>query len=337
MDDHPLQMIEPPPATLGTADPLISGRDFYQLVLLPALFLVAWTCSDRLCERLCRGLARLLYKLRPSRYENYARIFRMLQPGPSDTPPPAHLIQEAIALRHLEWLQLLRYHRPGSWTPKVRLKGGAHLDRALSSGRGAILWRPHSPFSEVVSKAALHENGYALWQLSRHTHGHFSSTRFGVRFLNPIRIAIERRYLAGRVVIDPMNTNKSLMRMMRLLAQNKAVGITVWAEADRVAMVPFEETMLAMPPGPAVLSFKTGAALLPIFTERNPDGSFQVTIEEPLEAPADGDLEERLAHVLRRQSALMGAYFRRLPSQFHYAYLHEATERLRNWMAAGYQ
>ena len=327
------QEIQLPPRTFGTEDSLTCRKDLYQLALLPFLFLVAWSCSDRLCNRLCHGLARLLYRLRTPSYEGYARIFRMLQSEPGDTPL-AQLIPEAIALRHLERLQLLRYHRPGSWAPKVRLEGRAHLDRALSAGKGAILWRAHSPFSEVVSKAALHENGYTHWQLSRHTHGHFSSTRFGIHFLNPIRTAIEDRYLAGRVVIDPANSNTALFRVMKLLAQNQIVGITVWVEAGSVTMMPYGETLLAIPGGPAVLALKTGAALLPIFTERTPDGSFLVTIEEPLEAPAGGDPEERVAHVLCRQSALMEAYFRRLPSQFHYAYLHGATDRLRKQMEA---
>ena len=231
-------------------------------------------------------------------------------------------------MRHLERFQLMRYHRPGSWHPRVRLRGKEHIDRALAAGKGAILWGPHSPFSEVAFKMALHQNGYADWHLSRLDHGHFSSTRFGVRFLNPLRVNIEDRYLAERVVIDPADPTSGLARLAGLLAKNRLVSITVQAYSSSVTLVPFGNAELPFPSGPALLSIKTGAALLPIFTERCPDGSFLVTVEAAIEAPAKAKLAEQVTGMLCRQSEIMYTYFQRVPSQYHYAYLHDVTEQL---------
>ena len=259
-----------------------------------------------------------------------------LGPSPSGLSPD-DIIPEALGLRHLERLQLLRYHRPGSWRPTVRLQGQAHLDAALARGQGAVLWVVYGVFSDIISKVALHENGYPVWHLSRHSHGHFSYTRFGMRCINPIRVAVERRFLADRVVIDPTAPKRALERLAEHLAQNHVVSIALWTQAGRVSLVPFRDTELPLPGGPAVMSFKTGAALLPVFTERCPDGSFAVTIEAPLEPPSEAAATlsrgDRVAQVLLRQSALMDSYFQRLPSQYHFAHLHSEMKRLRPHLA----
>jgi len=336
MADRKPQVVDLPPDAFGSAEPAINARDLKLVVSLLLVLPIAWLLPDRLCARLCRRLVELQYRLRRSRYRDGAWVLRMLPSVANDPTSLDRIIPETMALRQLERLQLLRYHRPGSWRPKVRLEGKAHIENALAAGRGAVLWVPYAPFSDVISKIALHENGYAVWHLSRHTHGHFSYTGFGIRFLNPIRILVERRFLADRVVIDPSAPKQALATLAEHLAQNEIVSITLWTQAGRVTMVPFRDTRIPLPGGPAVLALKTGAALLPVFTERCPDGSFLVTVEAPLDAGLesgdDSSREERVGQMLCRQSDLLQRYFHRLPSQFHFAYLHEATKQLRKYM-----
>lgn len=337
MDERKPRVVDLPADAFGSAEPAIVGRDLRLVAVLLLLLPLAWLCPDRLCARLCRAFCKLQYRLRPSRYQGGAGVFRLLQAETGDGALPDRMIPEALALRQLERLQLLRYHRPGGWRPRVRLRGEAHLERALAEGRGAILWVAYGAFSDMMSKIALHEAGYPVWHLSRHTHGHFSWTRFGLRVLNPIRIAVERRFLADRVVIDPAAPKLALRRLAEHLDENRVVSITLWVQAGRVTMVPFRDTELALPGGPAALALKSGAALLPVFTERNEDGTFTVTIEAPLnpgpDETADASREARVAGMLTRQSALMDGYFRRLPSQYHFSHLHIETERLRKHLA----
>lgn len=332
------RVVELPADAFGSGERPISLRDLKLIAALCALIPIAWFLPDRLCARLCRAFSKLQYRRNPSRFQGSAWVYRMLAGGSETAPSPDDIIPETLALRQLERLQLLRYYRPGGWRPEVRLRGQTHLDAALARGQGAILWVVYGVFSDIISKVAMREGGYAVWHLSRHSHGHFSTTRFGMRWLNPIRVAVERRFVADRVVIDPAAPKQALERLAEHLAQNHVVSISLWAQAGRVSMVPFRDTELPLPGGPAVLAFKTGAALLPVFTERCPDGSFTVTIEAPLEAPseptADLSREDRVARTLTRQSAVMDGYFQRLPSQFHFTHLHSEVKRLGTHLAA---
>lgn len=305
----------------------IHRKDLFFLATVPGFAAIAWSCSDRSCLSLARGLTRRLYSRRPQRYGEFNEIFRDFLP---DNPSPervAALSCEAAALQHLERFQLLRYHRPGSWRPKTEVVGTEHIDRALAQGKGAVLWVAFSTFSDMISKVALHQRGYEAWHLSRHIHGHLSSTRFGVRFINPIRISIERRYLADRVVIDPAGPKAAIDRLGELLAQNKLVSITVGASARRVTLVPFGPSFLPLAGGAPHVALKGGAPLLPLFTERRDDGSFLVTIDPPLEPPAEGARSERIEALVFEMGRRLRDHFVRLPAQFLYARLHSDRRR----------
>ena len=120
--------------------------------------------------------------------------------------------------------------------------------------------------------------------------------------------------------------------VFRLLQAETGDG-ALWVQAGRVTMVPFRDTELALPGGPAAPTLKSDSALLPVFTERNENGPFIVTIEAPLDPgpdeAADASRKARVAAMLTRKSALTDDYFRRLPSQYHFSHLHIETGRLR--------
>ena len=81
------------------------------------------------------------------------------------------------------------------------LQGREHLDEALGRGKGCVLWVAHFVFAPNIAKLALHDAGYKVSHLSRLDHG-FSSTRFGIKWLNPVRSRFEDRLLAEPAGID---------------------------------------------------------------------------------------------------------------------------------------
>lgn len=323
----PVTVIDLPPDFFPVETRAIRARDALLAATLPLLTLVAWCCPDRLCLWLSGAAPRLLYWLRPARYEDLLRIFADYLPGNASPGKRVDQVIEAAALHHLERLQLLRYHRPGSWRPRIEVVGKAHLEHALVRGKGAILWIAFATFSDMISKVALREQGYGVWHLSRHTHGHFSSTRFGLRYLNPIRTSLECRYLAGRVVIDPAEPKAALARLEKLLCDNQVVSVTLGAEARRVTLAPFGPGQMPLAGGAPSLAIKSGAALLPVFTQRRADGSFLVTIEPPLDIAKGLNQKEQIAHLIASEAALLYRYFERLPTQFHYQPLHRIRDR----------
>lgn len=312
-----------------SAESLICGKDVVWFAALPALTALAWLLPVSLCERLGVLVSRLAYAALPERYAVFERMFRELLPDIQDDRVIAAMVQKAASLHHLERLLLLRLHRPLTWRPRVGIVGREHIERALAAGRGAILWVKPSSFSDVMTKFACHQDGFSVSHLSRHTHGGFSSSRLGIKLLNPIRISIECRYLARRVVIDPQNPRAALDQLAELLSRNQLVSITVGAEAKRITWVPTAGASVALAGGAAKLAIDTGAPLLPVFTERAADGSFLVIVEAPVQgsgtAAGATAAKSSVTEMLCRYGALLGTYLQRLPEQHHCLGLYAAA------------
>jgi Bacterial lipid A biosynthesis acyltransferase len=168
-----------------------------------------------------------------------------------------------------------------SWHPDIRLNGEDYLRRALEGGHGAILWVTETAFSTLIVKMALHTGGYRGCQLSRPGHG-FSSSSFGIRFLNPIWTRVENRFIAERVIIIGESGADALTTLRARLAENRIVLITIAPLAHKFAEVPFFQGQLQIPTGPIRLALTTGAALLPVFAFTTDNGGFEVSIEEPI-------------------------------------------------------
>lgn len=104
----------------------------------------------------------------------------------------------------------------------TEISGLAHLEASLEKGRGAILWNTAALGDTIVTKRALSEAGVPAYQLSVRSHG-FSQSSFAVRNLNPGQIAVEDRYLAGRVWFDGDDAVQATREVVRLLKGNVPV------------------------------------------------------------------------------------------------------------------
>src|SRR3954447_21903708 len=147
---------------------------------------------------------------------------------------------KTFALRHAarrteHHLEILRTYRPGGWQPVLRLEGEDRLHRALTGGKGAVLWVAHFSSNALATKMALGGSGFRVWHISRPEHG-FSKSRFGIRWLNPIRVRAERRHLAGRIAFDRAHPIKAMVAARRALQSGDVVSIPAGAwEGRRLA------------------------------------------------------------------------------------------------------
>jgi hypothetical protein len=194
--------------------------------------------------------------------------------------------RENCAVWILRQLQLLRSYRPGGWRPVTVLEGRERIEAALEGGLGVILWTVPLRFSDLATKIGMHEAGYALTHLSMPDHG-WSSTRFGVRWLNPIWTGVESRFVKERVVIDPDDPKPATERIRDALTANGIVSITaIRGAARRPAAIRILQARYRLGLGAPMLAHDTGAALLPVFTVRRADGSFRILIDEAVPIPA---------------------------------------------------
>ena len=181
-------------------------------------------------------------------------------------------------------MELLREHAPWGWKVEISMIGREHIDEALAAGRGAVLW--YSPFThaDVVFKRGLHEAGYRVNHLSHLTHG-FSDTRFGLTVLNPIKTAVESRYLKERCVIGETGVGAGGPRLLSRLRKNELVSVTAVQRGKHTGSRPLLGGTLRLAKGAPNFAASTGAALIPIFVVPF-DGGYRLQVEPPLHATA---------------------------------------------------
>ena len=137
-------------------------------------------------------------------------------------------------MRSEHHLQVIREYLWG-WSAPIDLVGAEQVAAALSVGRGAVIWVAHFSLSGLATKKAFDAAKFPVTHISRPEHG-FSKSQFGIRFLNPIRVRAELRYLRGRIIIDHARPSSSVRAAKRLLEGNEIVSITAGAwEGDQAS------------------------------------------------------------------------------------------------------
>lgn len=209
-------------------------------------------------------------------------------------------------------LMVLGLNRPGRhWRPIVRCKGLDHLRSSLERGSGTILWVSGFAYTEIITLMALQQVGIPIHQLSRPEHG-FSTSPFGISWLNPLWIRIERQFNAKKIVILNNDAATALRLLRKLLAANGIAWISVGPEARRMLHIPFLRGTISLPTAPLRLARISRAALLPVFTIRASDGAYDVTIERPLDVNSD----VTYASAARSYAAMLEQYVGAHPAQW---------------------
>jgi lauroyl/myristoyl acyltransferase len=271
-EDHPHDL------TQYRALALMKSRDVLILAKLVVFGIVSWLLPMRAWRAFARGLVSVKKEKEGTSLEK--KIGCVLgERGSADLCRRAN--RERRALRVEFFLQIMRDYRVDRFRPEVELRGSEHIDTALAAGKGVLLWIGFFECVELISKLALYRAGYAAYHLTHPTHG-LSQSRFGVRFLNPMAVRIENRYLKGRVFLNLTDSGAALAALRERLAANSVISILVNATARKVIEAPFFDGRVQIAAGPVKLALATGAPLLPVFLEYDEKGKFTVHVEPPI-------------------------------------------------------
>jgi lauroyl/myristoyl acyltransferase len=209
-------------------------------------------------------------------------------------------------------LMVLALNRPGRrWRPIVRCQGLDHLRSSLEQGFGTILWVSGFAYTEIITLMALRQVGLPIHQLTRPEHG-FSMSPFGIRWLNPLWTRIEQRLNAKQVVILDNDAGPAIRLLRERLGYNCIIWISVGPEAHRTLHIPFLRGTIRLATAPLHLARTSRAALLPVFTIRANDGTYDVTIERRL----DVDSDVTYANAARDYAAMLEQYVSAHPTQW---------------------
>jgi len=290
--------------------------DFFLLFYIPAITMIAWFLPERLWAKACTSAARLLMALRRAGTRGYIRKLNELLGGRRTALDVKEILACYLARNHLARVQCMRCHAPGGWSPRLRLEGQEHIERALAAGKGAVLWVAPMASRDLITKMALHQAGYPVSHLSRFDHG-FSTSLWGARLFNPLWTRIEERFLAERLVLSATIQVSPLRLLIKRLHDNRLVSVTANHEGRKYPHTPpFLSGTIQLAGGAPSLSVKTGAALLPVFTVCEPGGTFVTKIEPALVPATRGNLAQEIDSLIVQYVQLLESHALRFPCDY---------------------
>jgi len=271
-----------------TQRPLLRGSDLAMALWLVTGIGLAFLGTDRR-RQVCRMVAVLALFGRRARNAK----LNLMNVGGFGADRAHGIVRDVYAGRLGANLDVVRALLRGA-DDAVGLAGQEHLAQALAQGHGAIVWISDFAGAGDLSKVALHRAGQELAHLSREEHG-FSTSRFGIRVLNPIRIKYEMRYLKERVVFDGAHPERALLRLRAWLKANGVVSITASAHEGRTLVQgPFLGGHLRLAVGALRLGHQTGAPVIPLFMRARANGpdAREIVLDAPLMLPPDEPWQE---------------------------------------------
>ena len=281
-----------------------SRQDVVSLARLPVGFALAWLAPEQRWEVIGQAIASRRAHKRAAWVAGEAAWIRRIAGDRLDEPAARSAVIELIGAFRIRQLQFMRALRPGSWSPPVRLEGREHADRAITSGKGVILWASPFVFSALMTKVTCARLGLPIMHLSRWLHG-TARSRLGMPILNGYQQRAENRFLEERVVIGKGDAGVAATRRLATrLKANGIVTITVAAEGSGRVELPFLDGRLRLANGAIKLARQTGAALIPTTTIRHADGCFVTVLDAPIAVGAGaGGMQEaalQMAGILER-------------------------------------
>lgn len=274
--------------------------------------------SPGLVDRLALDISRLAYRLshrkRQRMEQSLTRVF-----GPLPDAERARIVRGAF---HTFWDETLSFVPWRAATDAtLEVSGLEHLEAALAAGHGAILWESSLFGRRNLAKQALHRRGLRLHQVhaANHRAGFAGDPRSSW-----VRDGLVLSYLDARehefthaVIRLPLSEPLAAIRsLMTVLRRNEILCITAdVAQGHRLLTLPLLGEPKRFPTGMVSVARTCGAALLPLFCVREPDGRMRVIVEPaiPVASAAGRDGVEA---PLRRYAALLEAYLRRYPDQY---------------------
>lgn len=204
------------------------------------------------------------------------------------------------------WLELFRLPKDARTSVETRFEadGWEHVEHALAGGKGAVLALPHLGGFDFAA-AWLAGRGLSATVVVEPVEPPELFTWFaGVREAIGMEV-VPLGADAGAAVLRALKAN----RIVCLLCDRDLVG-------DGVAVEFFgEET--TMPGGPAMLSLRTGAPLVPAGVYFRPHGGHYAQIGPPIPVQREGRLRDDVARVTQELAHRFEELIRMAPEQWH--------------------
>jgi len=185
----------------------------------------------------------------------------------------------------------------------IKLENLHYFDEALKRGKGVVVLTAHLGNWELGG-VVLAQLGYPFWVVALpHKHKKVNDFFDGQRASKGIKVIA-----MGKAV-------RSCIQQFRNNNMVALVGDKDFTSSGSI--VDFFNKPTRFPQGPAALHFMTGAAIVPGFMLRNPDDSFTLRIEKPVEFTPTLDKQKDLVDLITLYNKIFEDYIRKYPEQWY--------------------
>ena len=184
----------------------------------------------------------------------------------------------------------------------VELEGFENVDRALGRGKGAIMLSAHIGNWEL--------GGHVL-SLLKQPMGAVVLTHQNKR----VNDFFTRQRTHGN--LQPIEIGASLRTCYGLLKNNGLLAVLGDRDFSKKGVyIDFFGRPTLIPKGPAVLSYRTGAAIVPTFVIRKADDTYRFIFEEPILPDQSADETAAIEALAKRYTNSIERCVRRYPNQW---------------------
>lgn len=183
----------------------------------------------------------------------------------------------------------------------IGVEGAEHIDAALAQGNGCIMITAHYGNWELLARKLV-IRGYKVNVIAR------DSDDAGMT-----GITTQIRETGGYRVFD---RDQPIIGAFRALKNNELLGILPDQNETSGIFVDFFSRPVATATGPAVLSLKSGAPVVPIFAPRAHDGNYAATVYPRIEFDPSGDETQDIRDLTALINQAIEKEVRKNPSQW---------------------
>jgi KDO2-lipid IV(A) lauroyltransferase len=187
-------------------------------------------------------------------------------------------------------------------TAMTQLEGMSNVVPALERGKGVVAITAHIGNIDII--------GQIPGALGVPVSGPVERTK-------PDRLFEYTLRLRSSHGVNLYPSDGPMREIFRALKRGEIVGLpTDKGIAASSREIEFFGSPARLPSGPVRLALRTGAALVPVFTQRLPDDTFKVCIEPELELQQSGDRKADELAGMRQIVAIMEKYISKNPDQW---------------------
>jgi len=197
------------------------------------------------------------------------------------------------------------FDKPQVLKELVEIQGRQNLDKALASGRGAILVSAHfGNFPLLLGRLAV--DGYKAGGIMRPMHD-----------ARVEKIFLEKRDKFGVKTIYSQPRNECVNNTITALRNNELVFIPIDQNFGTGGVfVNFFGREAATATGPIIFAQRTKAALIPCFILRQPGDKHKIIFEPELELKEGKDSQDTILINIQRLTDIIESYIRRYPAEW---------------------